>query len=169
MRQAARRRTTRSAAWGSRSTRVSKAREGPLGRRRPCSQLRSVATLTPQSSANCACVNPSFIRMAATSRSEALTRARALLPLECAIASSRPARIRLKAVVVMAAPFASPGAAGHGTGKHIRHWRSHGNPSPSYWPDCVGTTPSTAEGPLSTVSPRGWKPSSCSHILMHDA
>lgn len=45
----------------------SKARAGPAGTRRPCSQFRSVATLTPMSNANSACDLPRLWRMARTS------------------------------------------------------------------------------------------------------
>jgi hypothetical protein len=59
----------------------SKARAGPSGRRRPCSQFRSVATLTPIMRANSACDFPSCPRIDFTSTgANAVTRRQLTLP-----------------------------------------------------------------------------------------
>lgn len=73
-------------ARGLRAATRSRARAGPSGVRRPCSQLRNVATLTPIMRANCVCDALSFSRMLFTSAGRnmvtraGLSRPRRILP-----------------------------------------------------------------------------------------
>jgi len=75
-----------------------KARAGPCGSRRACSQLRSVPRLTPMKPANSGWDRPSSLRMAGTSTAVGIATIRVfsfICPRRQALSSSRPAIISL--------------------------------------------------------------------------